>query len=247
MGEDGGFVAFNVGVIVRFLDMPSKPSKISFEGFYLYVGKICTSKPPSHCEMDHKEKERVVMQKTKVNVFVSIGMLSAVSYLLMLLDFPLPLFPSFLKIDFSDLPALIAAIIMGPASGVMVELFKNLLDLITTGSITGVPVGHIANFVTGTIFILVTYFIYKKVESKKGMTMALLAATIVTALVMTVLNYYIFLPMYLFFMDIHLPKSIAVSAILPFNLVKGFIMTAVFMLLFTKMQGWISKQRISFR
>lgn len=187
------------------------------------------------------------MRASRVKVFVSIGMLSAVSYLLMLLDFPLPLFPSFLKIDFSDIPALIAAIIMGPVAGVLVELFKNLLDLITTGSVTGVPVGHIANFATGVIFILVTYAIFKKVGSKKGLTMGLIAATIVTAVVMSVLNYFVFLPMYLIFMGIEMPKSIAVSAILPFNILKGLMLTAVFLILFTKMQGWMMKQRMSFR
>ena len=187
------------------------------------------------------------MKKGNVKAFVIVGMLSAISYVLMLLNFPLPLFPSFLKIDFSDLPALVAAVIIGPAAGVMVEFLKNLLDFITTGSLTGVPVGQIANFSTGVIFILVTYTIYKRVESKKGMTMALIAASVVTALVMSVLNYFIFLPLYLIFMGIDLPKSIVVSAILPFNLVKGFLLTVVFMLLFAKMQGWMKKERISFR
>ena len=79
------------------------------------------------------------MKQTKVSRYVVIGMLSAVSYVLMLLDFPLPGFPSFLKIDFSDIPALLGAIIMGPGTGVLIELFKNIIHVLTTGSETGVP------------------------------------------------------------------------------------------------------------
>ena len=44
-------------------------------------------------------------------------MLSSIAYLLMMLDFPFPGLPPFLKIDFSDVPALIAAIIFGPIAG----------------------------------------------------------------------------------------------------------------------------------
>ena len=53
---------------------------------------------------------------------------------LMLLNFPLPPFPNFLFIDFSDIPALIAALIFGPVAGILVEFFKNGLDYIMTGS-----------------------------------------------------------------------------------------------------------------
>ncbi|MCU9613741.1 ECF transporter S component [Caldibacillus lycopersici] len=186
------------------------------------------------------------MKKLNIKAFVSIGMLSAVAFVLMLLDFPLPMFPSFLKIDFSDIPALIAAIIMGPMAGVLVELFKNLLDLLTTGSVTGIPVGHIANFVTGVIFILPTYYIYKKIKSQKGLTIALIAGTLITAIMMSVLNYFVFLPMYAVFMNYEVPSEWVVSFILPFNILKGIMMSIVFLILFVKMQNWISKQQSSF-
>ena len=65
-----------------------------------------------------------------VRAYVSIGMLSSIAYLLMLLNFPLPLFPNFLFIDFSDIPALIAALIFGPIAGILVEFFKNVLNYI---------------------------------------------------------------------------------------------------------------------
>lgn len=187
------------------------------------------------------------MKETKVSRYVVIGMLSAVSYVLMLLDFPLPGFPSFLKIDFSDIPALLGAIIMGPGTGVLIELFKNMIDVLTTGSETGVPVGHLANFAMGTTFILTAYFIYSHVKSKKGLTMGLAAATVVTALTMTILNYLVFIPLYAKFMNFELSKTLVISAILPFNLLKGIILSSVFFLLFLRLQTWIRKQEIRFK
>ncbi|WAA13917.1 ECF transporter S component [Fervidibacillus halotolerans] len=184
--------------------------------------------------------------KRSIKAYVTLGMLSGIAYVLMLLNFPLPFFPSFLKVDFSDIPALIAAMIMGPSAGVAVEMLKNVLDIITTGSQTGVPVGHIANFITGTLFILPTYFLYNRVKTKKGLAFALLTATLITTFAMSVLNYFVFLPMYEYFMGFYLPKEIVVMAILPFNLLKGLIISVAFMILFVKMNHWIVKQQTIF-
>ena len=92
-------------------------------------------------------------QTLKLRSFVTVGMLSGISFILMLLNFPLPWFPAFLQIDFSDVPALIATITMGPVAGILVELVKNVLDWVYTGAPEGIPVGHLANFVTGILFI----------------------------------------------------------------------------------------------
>ncbi|PLR84590.1 riboflavin transporter FmnP [Bacillus canaveralius] len=187
------------------------------------------------------------MKKLKVKALVSIGMLSSIAYVLMLLNFPIPPFPSFLMIDFSDIPALIAALIFGPAAGILVELFKNILDYFLTGSATGVPVGHIANFIAGITFILPTVYFYEKLKSKKGMTFALVNGTVVMAILMSVLNYFVILPAYTFFLNAPAmsaveTRQLIVTAILPFNIVKGLFISLVFMLLFARMQTWIGKQ-----
>jgi len=180
-------------------------------------------------------------KNTKVKVMVSIGMLSSIAYLLMLLNFPLPLFPNFLFVDFSDIPALIAALIFGPIARILVELFKNVLNYVATGSQTGIPVGHIANFLAGIVFILPTYFVYNKLKTKKGMTMALIVGTVTMAGVMSVLNYFFILPAYTVLMGFPDMRNLVVPAVLPFNILKGVIMSAIFMLLFIRMQAWINK------
>ncbi|MBT2677671.1 ECF transporter S component [Bacillus sp. ISL-35] len=188
------------------------------------------------------------MKKFSVKAMVSIGMLSSISYVLMLLNFPLPPFPKFLMVDFSDIPALIAALIFGPAAGILVELIKNILDYFMTGSETGVPVGHAANFAAGVLFILPTYYLYQRVKTKKGMTFALVAGTVSMAILMSVLNYYVFLPAYTLFLNMPAmsgpeTKQFIVAGILPFNFVKGLMMSIVFMLMFTRMKTWIERQQ----
>ncbi|RLQ95058.1 ECF transporter S component [Falsibacillus albus] len=188
------------------------------------------------------------MKKRGVLYLVGVAMLSSIAYILMMLNFPLPPFPTFLKIDFSDIPALIAAIIMGPAAGILVEFIKNLLHYIMTGSDGfGVPVGDFANFMAGILYILPTYYIYNRLKTRKSMTFGLVLGTATMAVMMSVLNYFVILPAYTYFL--HAPamsgaevRAMIVTAILPFNFVKGFITMLLFMLLFSRMQNWMNKQ-----
>jgi riboflavin transporter len=183
-------------------------------------------------------------KKNNVRMIVSIGMLSSIAYLLMLLNFPLPLFPNFLFVDFSDIPPLIAALFFGPIAGVLVEFFKNVLNYLATGSQTGIPVGHIANFVAGILFILPVYYTYNKLKTKKGMTLALLLGTLTMAVLMSILNYVIILPAYTALLHFPDMRNLVLPAILPFNILKGFIMSVIFMLVFMKMKGWIDKNSV---
>lgn len=185
-------------------------------------------------------------QSKKLRSFITIGMLSSISFILMLLNFPLPWFPAFLQIDFSDIPALVATIIMGPVAGITVELVKNVLDWIFSGAPTGVPVGQMANFATSILFILPTYFIYKKLKSSsKGLATGLVAGTISMAVGMSILNYVAFLPMYTYLLGwgtFDMYETI-VLGILPFNIFKGVLIMAVMLLLYRTMHSWIAQQR----
>ncbi|WP_409301443.1 ECF transporter S component [Peribacillus sp. SCS-155] len=187
------------------------------------------------------------MKNNRIKKLVILAMLGSISYVLMLLNFPFPGFPVFLKIDFSEVPVLIAALIFGPGAAIITELIKNLLDFFMTGSPTGVPVGHIANFVAGIVFVLPVYFVYKKMRSKKGMTIALAAGTMTMAILMSLLNYFVFLPAYTIFMGAEGMTGsetikMVTMAILPFNVIKGIVITVVFMLMFVQLQPWLKKQ-----
>jgi riboflavin transporter len=187
-----------------------------------------------------------VKKKMNVRKYVLIGMMSSLAYVLMMLKFPIPPFPSYLKVDFSDIPALVAALILGPGAGILVELIKNILDYLITGSETGVPVGHFANFLAGISFILPTYFIYNKIKSKKGMAIGLTLSILIMTTLLSLFNYYIMLPFYNALMkipnDTTILKQTILSAIIPFNLLKGIIISIIFALVFSKMGVWINKQ-----
>ena len=184
----------------------------------------------------------------KLRSYVTIGMLSSIAFVLMLIKFPLPGFPVFLQIDFSDVPPLIAAITMGPIAGITVEFFKNLLDWIFSGTPTGIPVGHMANFATGVLFILPVYYIYKKFTSLKGLAFGLVVGTVTMSVGMSILNYIAFLPMYTYLLgwgtfDM---KETIILGILPFNVIKGILLMFVALVLFRTMKTWIENQRAQY-
>lgn len=186
-------------------------------------------------------------QSRRVKKMVTVGMLSGISYLLMWLSFPLPLLPPFLSVDFSDVPALLAAIIFGPVAGITVEAIKNILHYIVQGSMTGVPVGQLANFTAGVLFILPTYFIFNKIRTTKGLGLGLVVGTVSMAVIMSVLNYYIFLPAFTYFLNVPSGSSAQmiegiVKGILPFNIIKGLIVTFLFLLLYKKLAIWLDRQ-----
>ncbi|MET1013375.1 MAG: ECF transporter S component [Paenisporosarcina sp.] len=191
------------------------------------------------------------MKNNKLRSMIVIGMLSSISFVLMLLNFPLPALPPFLKVDFSDVPALIAAITMGPVAGILVALFKNVLYWIFSGSPTGVPVGEMANFATSILFMLPVYAIYRKISSSKGLAIGLVAGVLAMTIGMSVLNYFVFLPMYTYFLNAPAltgaaMKDTIVLGILPFNLIKGILLSAVVFMLFKTMKTWLDKQRVQF-
>ncbi|MEI4830447.1 ECF transporter S component [Bacillus sp. FJAT-53711] len=183
-------------------------------------------------------------QKKSVVQMMSVAMLSSIAYLLMMLDFPLPGLPPFLQIDFSDIPALIAAIMFGPISGVIVEGIKNVLYYGIQGDLTGVPVGEVANFVAGCLFILPASLLFRKHRTVKSLTTGLMFGTIVMTVIMSVLNYFIIFPAYTWFlgqpaMSNGAMRQIIVAGILPFNIIKGIIVTIIFVPLFSRLKVWV--------
>ncbi|MGX1193198.1 ECF transporter S component [Metabacillus sp. SLBN-84] len=186
------------------------------------------------------------MQQSKVKKQVSIAMLASVGFVLMIFNFPIG-FSSFLELDFGDVPAIIAAILYGPGAGIMVEALKNILHYIIMGNAAGVPVGQLANFTAGVLYILPASYLYRRMNSMKGLAIGLSAGTVLMAGAMSVLNYYLFIPAYTWFLNapaMAAPelKALIVSGILPFNLIKGIAMGFVFMAIFAKLKTWVHAQ-----
>ena len=124
------------------------------------------------------------------------GMLSAVAFVLMYVEFPIPaLIPSFVKLDVSDLPELLAAFALGPVWGVVVTLLKNVLFSILHGTSSSY-VGELFNFLLGSVFSFTAGLIYHRGKTRKSALIGALAGAAMMALVSVPVNYFIVYPAY---------------------------------------------------
>ena len=194
----------------------------------------------------------VTMQQPKraaalnIRTITMTALLSAMAYVLAFVEFPVPLSPSFARMDLSDLPALIGAFAFGPISGLLIELVKNTLQLLTTS--TG-GIGEIANFLMGASYVVTAGVIYKHQKTKKTALLACIAASFVMGAAAAFANYFILLPLFETFMPldqliasfaeflpfIHTKQDVVLFNALPFNLLKGLVIGGVTMLIYKKL------------
>ncbi|MDO5047532.1 MAG: ECF transporter S component [Anaerococcus sp.] len=170
-----------------------------------------------------------------LNSIVKIGILSAIAYVLMFIQFPIPIAPPFMKIDLADVPALIGGFVAGPWVGVLIQLIKNVLNLTKT---TTSGVGELSNFIIGASFVFVSASIYKNKKTKKNAWLALFLGVIAMTIIATLSNAFVVFPTYAKVMGIDLNEFVKMTAmtnglvdsyftlmilsIVPFNIVKGF-------------------------
>jgi riboflavin transporter FmnP len=133
------------------------------------------------------------------------GMLSAIGFILMYIEFSVPIMPGFIKADLSELPALIGAFAYGPSCGVLVCLIKNLLHM--TVSTTGC-VGELANFILGAVFVGTAGVIYKLKKTKVNAVIASVVGAVLMGIASFPVNLFITYPFYYNFM----PKEAIVAA-----------------------------------
>lgn len=135
------------------------------------------------------------MKRNQTRNLTVTAMLSAIAFVLMMMDFSVPMFiPSFVKMDISELPALLASFSLGPVYGVVVCLIKNILESIFHGSTGGI--GEVCNFLIGAAFTATAGIIYKLHKSRKGAVAASLIGAVVMALASVPVNYFISYPVY---------------------------------------------------
>lgn len=186
-------------------------------------------------------------KKISVHTMTATALLSAVSYVLAYAEFPVPLSPAFARLDFSDFPALIGAFAFGPLTGVMIELIKNALQLLSTS--TG-GVGELANFLMGGSFVFVAGAIYQRHQSKRTAWLAGIAGSVVMGIVAAAANYFILLPLFEQFMPleqliasfgtfipfIHTKLDVVLYNALPFNLLKGLAISCFTMVIYSRLR-----------
>ena len=188
------------------------------------------------------------MKKDTTHNLTVAAMLSAVAFILMFIEFPIPmLIPAFIKMDFSDLPALLGAFALGPVYGVIISFRKNLLHIVIKGTSTAC-VGELSNFILGAIFSAVAGYIYKHHKSRKTAIIGAVAGAVAMGVLSVPSNYFVVYPAYVQFY--HMPleailgmyQAILPSADslikclilfnLPFTLVKGLLDAVLCMLIY---------------
>lgn len=188
---------------------------------------------------------------SKVRTIAQIGMLGAISVVLMLFEIPLPFAPSFYEIDFSEVPVLIGCFAMGPASGAAIELIKILLNFAINGTHTA-GVGELANFLLGCSLAVPAGIIYRNKHTRKGAIIGMLAGTILMTILGCFLNAFVLLPAYgkafglpldaLIGMGTAINRNITglstfvVFAVAPFNILKGTLDSLIVFLIYKKIR-----------
>ncbi|MBQ8532580.1 MAG: ECF transporter S component [Clostridia bacterium] len=190
------------------------------------------------------------MNTRKINVkgIAVSAVCGALGFVLMLLEFPIPfIIPSFIKLDFSEIPALIASFAYGPIYGILVCAVKNLLHLFVT---TSGGVGELSNFILGAIFVGAAGIVYSKMHNRKGALIGSLVGAFLMALISVFTNYFIVYPAYVVIYGMPMEAILGMYKALlpaadnlwkaliifnfPFNLAKGILDAAVCFLVYKR-------------
>lgn len=191
--------------------------------------------------------------KWSIQKLIYTAMLAAVAGVLMSLEFSVPMMPPFYKVDFSDVPSVIAVFPMGPVSGICVEVIKLLIKLITVGTNT-MYVGELANLIAAFLFVWPLWFLYQKLgANRKAAVEALLISIVIRTACACFINANITLPLYAKAMSLPLDKVIRmvasvnpaikdlngfiILATIPFNVLKVGLNYIVGQLLFVRLRA----------
>ncbi len=197
------------------------------------------------------------MKKSNNRKIAVTAIMSALSFALMMLDFPVPmLIPSFIKFDFSELPALITAFAYGPGWGVLVCLLKNVMHLPMSST---QYVGELSNFLMGAVFVFVAGLFYKIKRTRSFALIGALVGNLAMAIACFVVNFFVTYPIY---MEILLPEaalmgmyqailpsvdSVAKAILIfnvPFTFVKGLASVLITFLVYRKISPLLKGKKL---
>lgn len=176
-----------------------------------------------------------------------VGIFAAIAAVLMYLEFPLPFAPFFYELDFSEVPVLICSFSLGPVAGVTCEFVKVVLKLFLKGTSTAF-VGDFANFVVGCSFVLPASIVYHAKKTKLGAVAGMGIGTVVMTVFGSLFNAVYLLPAFSALYGMPLDEIVAIGtdingaitsvstlvlfAVVPFNLLKGVVVSAITYLLY---------------
>ncbi|MBE5934575.1 MAG: ECF transporter S component [Lachnospiraceae bacterium] len=187
---------------------------------------------------------------------VLIALFGAISAILMVLEFPLPLFPPFLKMDFSELPVIIGGYIMGPFAGLVIILIKVGLNFVFNGTTTG-GVGELSNMLCSVCYMIPAVLIYQRKKNKTNAAISLAVGTIVVSIFSIFNNLYLIFPIYSKVMGLDMNAIVGMCSkvnpaikdtftliaigIVPFNLIKYAVASLITFLVYKRVKKVLFK------
>ncbi len=157
------------------------------------------------------------------------GMLGALSAILMILEFKVPLAPTFVALDFSDVPIMLGGFLLGPVVGVLIACLKIFLNLVLNGTST-MFIGELANLILSVAFVLPAALIYKREKTRNAAIKGLTISTITTSILALVMNVVLIFPLYASLFGLTM-ENIVEMAIVTNPLVKDMTTMLIFSLL----------------
>ena len=190
-------------------------------------------------------------------VMTKVSVLGVISFIMMYFKFPVVwLAPPFLKMDISDLPSLLGAFALGPMAGVLVQLLKNILNLVFEGTTTA-GVGEAVNFFSGSVFAFISGMVYFRKKNFKNAILGMIIGIAVMTAVMAFANYYVIFPLYAKLFGMPMDKLVAMGTaitdrvvnlktmiiytVIPFNILKGLLTALIATLVYKRLSPILHK------
>ena len=190
--------------------------------------------------------------RQRLHTVTKIAILTALSSVIMLLEFPLWFAPGFYKLDLSEAIILMGGFAMGPVAAAVIELLKNLINILLNGTSTAF-IGEFANFITGCSLVVPASIIYRFCKNRKGAVLSLLVGSFSLATVGSLMNYFILIPAFSRFYNMPLDsiigmgtavnplvtdlRTLVVFAVAPFNFTKGVLCSVINLLLYKRVSA----------
>lgn len=168
----------------------------------------------------------------------TLGVMSALSIVLMvLIRIPFPTAP-FLEYDPADVPILISTFLFGPWWGLLMTAVVSVLQGITVSVSSGI-IGIIMHIAATGGFVITAGLIYKRGKSIKRAVIALALGTVIQTVLMAGMNL-VFTPI---FMKTPLETVLAmmIPTIIPFNLIKASVNAAITFFVYKFVSRAVSK------
>lgn len=191
-------------------------------------------------------------KNNNLSTMIKVALLGAIASILMLFDFPLPFAPPFMKIDVSEVPAIIAGFTFGPLWGFIVVVVKLLLKFLTQGTLTA-GIGELSNLIVSSSLVVTASLIYKRKKTLKNAIFSLTIGIILMSALATLSNYYVIFPLYGLPMETFAPTmeklnplvsnvpTFILFSIVPFNIIKGALNATILGILYKPLLPRLSK------